>query len=298
VPHPSRSELVRFSRYLLAPLALIGIDDHLHECSRCRLLLAELPAPPSYALGRPFPGVEVIPPSALEGLVRDWLSRFQNALASGAAIRIAGEGLTEKLLYQALAIVSSRMRRDGVQLEVRGNVFHGTSLPPRMNADAAILLEAPIFAPNFGEWSECRPGRLNLLVGHICDWNRIGVRPDLHLAPTFDAELALVPVVERLRDLAGRNRDGSELALLNAAGLDLPDAMCSGSDAQSPLVPLVDDRGLPLPWRALEWGQWLAREALGPFHANELLDIIQRLSPVTAVPMMAARLHSSGALCR
>src|SRR5438132_9435004 len=150
-----------------------SMDDHLAACEYCQGRLGEIRAAPSYALGRPFPGVEVASPSTIEGLVRELRAYLDAARESGRPVRVAGDGLSEKLLYQCVAIATSRMWRDGHSVEVCGSIFAGAQVPARPNAELAVLLEAPVFEPRLGEWLRAEPGRMMVLVGHVADWNQL-----------------------------------------------------------------------------------------------------------------------------
>lgn len=289
--HLSQEDLIRFGRRILSPSSMHSIDDHLAACEYCQKRFGEIPATPFYALGRPFPGVGVASPYTMEGLVRELCAHLDAARESGRPVRVAGDGLSEKLLYQCVAIATSRMWRDGHSVEVCGSIFAGARVPARPNSEIAVLLDAPVFEPRLSDWLRAHPGRVIVLVGHVADWDQVGLGVDFRPEAAGTAGI-LGSFVEQLKGVARRGNDESEFAYLNAAGVDLPEvAFADPTDLNCPFVPLQDSRGYPLPFRSLDAGQWLARDVLGQIQFERLMRILERIVPEIHRAPLIARLR-------
>lgn len=60
---------------------------HIESCPTCSQLVAALPPPPYYSLGRPLPPIFSIPPSEVAAQVNDLLTIVQSRLDTGGVIR-------------------------------------------------------------------------------------------------------------------------------------------------------------------------------------------------------------------
>src|SRR5262249_55504230 len=155
----------------------------------------------------------------------------------------------------------------------------GAQPPARPDSKIAVLLEAPVFGPRLGEWFHPQPGRVAVLVGHVADWDHAGVTPDFR--PELPESAAILRhSVEEVKVLAACGNADSELAYLNAAGVDLPEAAITDpTNPACPFLPLQDSHGYPLPFRSLDAGQWLARDVLGQLPIDRLMGVLDRHIP-------------------
>ncbi len=191
-------------------------------------------------------------------------------------VRVSGDASTEAPLMAALATMASRLRRMGLTVNERGEVLHSVEAPGRPEGEVAILLEAP-FYEDLGTWVEEHARQTVILTGHDDEWRRVGVAPDIALAPF--PEIGLEAWRARWREAALRGEDGAL-----SAGL--------GCDLQGPKKGLHDvhmaSTERPTGWHATDSGVWLPREELGRLVA-ERPEVWERVRALAALGPRHAR---------
>lgn len=230
------------------------IDDVVRQLPRSVLLAR-----------RPVPAVATVLPDEAEDAIQTFLHTCTRFLLSGGGVlRLAGDGLSERMLYWVLATGLSRLRGMDVRAVVCGEVFRSEVAPERpAESDVAVLLEAPVY-PAVSEW-EAGPG-LNVLVGHALDWKALGIRPDWTMRVEEQAAVVrrLESEVATIERLARSEGEARRALLLNACSMDAP-----VNGALSGFV-TVGEGG----WVSVESGQWLAREVVGEVEAIEVPDVL------------------------
>ncbi len=262
--HPSEQEWDRFFQKNLTAEAALHMARHLERCELCVRLASRMPAPPYRCLGRPVPPVIMVPPEEIEAHAEALLGLCQRRLREGGLVIVAGDWRSEALLYQLLSLTTARLRRRGHSVELCGVALTSDEPPPRPDVEFACLLEAPTYTA-LDQWTDQAPGRVAVLAGHIEEWGRLGVTPDLVGVgqDQLDLEAALAPYRDAAREafLQADSRVRSGI-LLNALSLDLPRAFFPAAEPPPLFAALEDMAGRRLDFYSVACGQWLVREAV------------------------------------
>lgn len=243
----------------------------------CRPRLGEAECAGVLLAGRPVPLTATVLPDEVEHSVDVFLHNCVRYLLSGGGrLRIAGNGWSERLVYQTLGIGMSRLRSMHVTARVCGQVFCGTEWPVWRGPGVAVVLEAPIYGC---EPPSAEAGGVDVLVGHEMDWRAIGVAPDWMLAVEDEGAVRrrLEEEAARVERLTRGTVAERRAVLLNANGMDAPGCALPGFVSVAP------------GWVSIAAGQWLAREIVGQLRPDVPEVLVGRWERVRELRMAGQR---------
>jgi len=186
-----------------------------------------------------------------------WIPLLLETLRSGGRLVIVGDWRSEPLLYHALSLSLTGLRKEGHSVAVGGHV-HVTCEFPAADDDVIVVLDAPAFR-SLPE--ERGPGHLTVLTGKAEEMEWLGLKPDITLKTPLRpwSEEIWNGLREEMRNLLlAEDRLQRRAALVNALGADVPAQVMEG---RLPRVffPVEGLEGGTHPWLTV-CGQWMARD--------------------------------------
>src|SRR5215469_6096647 len=124
----------------------VRVNDRPPAVAQRRSQESDKDAAPFRALGRPFPPVAFSTPiQEVHAMIYErWIPLLLETLRSGGRLVIVGDWRSEPLLYHALSLSLTGLRKEGHSVAVGGHV-HVTCEFPAADDDVIVVLDAPAF---------------------------------------------------------------------------------------------------------------------------------------------------------